>query len=121
MVGMGLLMLLVSWVAAWQLWRRSLRRGLARVLVLMSFAGWVATLAGWYVTEIGRQPFLVYGVLRTAAAVTTAPVPVALSLGLYLTLYAALGVAYVSVVFYLARLAGRRSPDAPSKAVNAYA
>ena len=121
MVGMGLLMLLVSWVAAWQLWRRSLRRVLARVLVLMSFAGWVATLAGWYVTEIGRQPFLVYGVLRTAAAVTTAPVPVALSLGLYLTLYAALGVAYVSVVFYLARLAGRRSPDAPSKAVNAYA
>jgi cytochrome d ubiquinol oxidase subunit I len=32
----------------------------------MTFSGWVATLAGWYVTEIGRQPFLVHGVLRTA-------------------------------------------------------
>ena len=34
----------------------------------MTFSGWVATLAGWYVTEIGRQPWLVYGVLRTADA-----------------------------------------------------
>ena len=32
----------------------------------MTFSGWVATLAGWYVTEIGRQPFVVYGLLRTA-------------------------------------------------------
>ena len=36
----------------------------------MTFCGWIATLAGWYVTEIGRQPFLVYGVLNTADAVT---------------------------------------------------
>ena len=32
----------------------------------MTFSGWVATLAGWIVTEIGRQPWLVYGILRTA-------------------------------------------------------
>ena len=32
----------------------------------MTFSGWVATVAGWYVTEIGRQPFIVYGLLRTA-------------------------------------------------------
>ena len=35
----------------------------------MTFSGWVATLAGWYVTEIGRQPFIVYGLLRTADVV----------------------------------------------------
>ena len=32
----------------------------------MTFSGWIATVAGWYVTEIGRQPFIVYGLLRTA-------------------------------------------------------
>ena len=32
----------------------------------MTFSGWVATVAGWYVTEIGRQPFIVYGLMRTA-------------------------------------------------------
>jgi cytochrome d ubiquinol oxidase subunit I len=34
----------------------------------MTFSGWVATLAGWYVTEIGRQPWLVTGILRTGEA-----------------------------------------------------
>jgi cytochrome d ubiquinol oxidase subunit I len=37
----------------------------------MTFSGWVATLAGWYVTEIGRQPFIVYGLLRTADVVAS--------------------------------------------------
>ena len=75
-----------------------------RVLVGMSFSGWVAVVAGWYVTEIGRQPWLVYGLLTTAEAATTTPAAhVALTLGLSLTLYALLLVAYVSVVFRLAR------------------
>ena len=71
MVGMGLLMLAVSWVG-WWLYRRAagsaerLPRWLLWWLAAMTFSGWVATLAGWYVTEIGRQPFLVYGLLRTA-------------------------------------------------------
>jgi cytochrome bd ubiquinol oxidase subunit I len=71
-------------------------------MVMMTFSGWVATLAGWYVTEIGRQPWLVYGVLRTADAGSREPVPVGISLSLYLALYASLIVAYVSVVFYMA-------------------
>ncbi|UXY14643.1 cytochrome ubiquinol oxidase subunit I [Chitiniphilus purpureus] len=108
MVGMGLMMLLVSWSAAWQLYRRGEPgRGLARVLVGMTFAGWVALVAGWYTTEIGRQPWLVHGVLKTAdAAGPAAASTVALSLTLYLLLYAALILAYVSVLFYLARKAG---------------
>ncbi|MBE2292876.1 MAG: cytochrome ubiquinol oxidase subunit I, partial [Xanthomonadaceae bacterium] len=60
MVGVGLLMLLSSWLGAWQLMRRGEpARWLARGLVAMTFSGWVAVLAGWYVTEIGRQPWLV--------------------------------------------------------------
>ncbi len=110
MVGVGMLMLLVSWASVFQLkpWRKSSDRTLttwhARVLVAMTFAGWVALIAGWYVTEIGRQPWLVSGILTAADAASKVTAPrIALTLSVYLTLYAALIVAYVSVVFYLAR------------------
>ena len=110
MVGVGMLMLLVSWASAFQLrpWKRNEKRELtvwhARILVGMTFAGWVALVAGWYVTEIGRQPWLVAGVMTTLEAASKVPAPkIALSLALYLTMYAALIVAYISVVFYLAR------------------
>jgi len=110
MVGMGLLMLAVSWSSVLQLapWKRDparvLRDWQARVLVAMTFAGWVALIAGWYTTEIGRQPWLVSGVLTAADAASQVVAPkIAFTLGLYLLLYAVLIVAYVSVVFYLAR------------------
>ena len=60
MVGVGLMMLAVSWVSAWRLRRNGeLPRWLVRTIVAMTFSGWVAVVAGWYVTEIGRQPWLV--------------------------------------------------------------
>jgi cytochrome bd ubiquinol oxidase subunit I len=66
MVGIGLLMLVTSWAGAWLWWRRGIEK-IPRLylgwLTAMTFSGWVATLAGWYVTEIGRQPWLVHGVL----------------------------------------------------------
>jgi cytochrome d ubiquinol oxidase subunit I len=108
MVGVGLLMLLVSWIAGWQLWRRGApSRRLAQALVAMSVSGWVATVAGWYVTEIGRQPWLVYGVLRTSDA--AAAIPSGMLLGtflMYVAVYLALLLAYLSVLFHLARQAG---------------
>ncbi len=108
MVGMGLLMLAISWTAAWQLRRRGApAKWMARVLIAMTFAGWIATVAGWYVTEIGRQPFLVQGVLRTADAASTVPAPmIGTTLAMYLALYVVLTLSYVSVVFYMARRAG---------------
>ncbi len=108
MVGVGLLMLAVSWLAAWQL-----RRGgtpapwLQKVLVGMTFSGWVATLAGWYVTEIGRQPWLVTGVLRTVDAATDTPAPIiGISLSAYLSVYVVLLLAYVTVLFHMASKKG---------------
>jgi cytochrome d ubiquinol oxidase subunit I len=108
MVGVGMLMLAVSWWAAWRLLRRrDLSPWLARALVGMTLSGWVATLAGWYVTEIGRQPWLVSGVLTTAQAASSVAAPVlGLSLSLYLALYALLLAAYVSVIFHLAARGG---------------
>ena len=83
---------------------QELKRWQLRMLVAMTFAGWIALIAGWYVTEIGRQPWLVTGVLTSAEAASQVSAPrIALTLALYLTLYAALIVAYISVVFYLAR------------------
>jgi cytochrome d ubiquinol oxidase subunit I len=114
MVGMGLLMLAVSWFASYELKFKSGPSPLtAKLLFAMTFAGWVALIAGWYVTEIGRQPWLVQGVLTTAQAATQVPAGnIALSLAMYLTLYVALLAAYVSVVFYLAKKAAH-APEAP--------
>jgi cytochrome d ubiquinol oxidase subunit I len=104
MVGVGMLMLLVAWTSVWVMRKgREAPTWLARVLVGMTFAGWAATVAGWYVSEIGRQPWLVQGVLKTADAV--GPVPagqIGISLATYLLLYLGLLAAYISVVFYLA-------------------
>lgn len=109
MVGMGTFMLLVAAVAAWKLWpqRRdrdtTLPRPLLWVLSGMAFSGWLATLAGWYVTEIGRQPFVVYGFLRTADTATQIASPwVALTLTAYLVVYGLLLVTYVGVLKYMA-------------------
>jgi cytochrome d ubiquinol oxidase subunit I len=120
MVATGVAMLVASWVAAWQFRRRGTPSPLMlRALTLMTFSGWVATLAGWYVTEIGRQPWLVNGVLLTRDAASTVPAPlIGISLSMYLTLYVLLLSAYVSVLFYLARKAGAAAGhgDAPTPA-----
>ena len=104
MIGVGLLMLLVAWTAAWVMRKgRDAPDWLARVFVGMTFSGWVATVAGWYVSEIGRQPWLVQGVLKTADALgPVAAGPIMTSLTAYLLLYAGLLAAYISVLFYLA-------------------
>lgn len=107
MLGIGVLMLLTSWIGAFQLLRKGhLSRLMLKVMVAMTFAGWVAVLAGWYVTEIGRQPYLVEGLLTTADAVTdVAPSNVGMSLAMYLSLYVVLGWAYLRTLFYMARQA----------------
>ena len=97
MVGVGLLMLATAWTGCYLLRRKkALPKPFLKLLVAMTFSGWVATLAGWYVTEVGRQPWLVTGILKTADAVTpVAPANVGLSLALYLIVYAVLMWAYI--------------------------
>lgn len=103
MVGIGLLMLLVSWTGAFQLLRKKeVASWMHKVLFTMTFSGWVAVLAGWYVTEIGRQPWIVYNILRTEDAVAPHGATVMItSLSLYILLYLFLLVSYLSVVFYM--------------------
>ncbi|MBL0935256.1 MAG: cytochrome ubiquinol oxidase subunit I [Rhizobiaceae bacterium] len=119
MVGTGMAMLALSWAGAFFLYRRgALPVPLAYGFAGMAFSGWVATLAGWYTTEIGRQPWLVAGVLKTADAV--APVPgahVALTLTIYVVLYLVLMVVYLGVLTHLALKAGKEGDDEPDPAV----
>ena len=120
MVGVGMLMLAVSWFAAWKIRKQGvpgLQPWLLRVLVAMTFSGWVALVAGWYVTEIGRQPWLVQGVLTAAQAASKVPASnIAFTLVMYLSLYAVLLTSYVSVLFYLARKASVPQPNLPEVA-----
>jgi cytochrome bd ubiquinol oxidase subunit I len=118
MVGIGLLMLLASWLGRWQLrGGRELPKWMAKGLVLMTFSGWIGVLAGWYVTEIGRQPYLVTGVLTTAEAVTKLPTGMVLSsLLAYLAVYVGLLLAYIWVVFYLTRKVDDKSKPKASVA-----
>jgi cytochrome d ubiquinol oxidase subunit I len=129
MVGVGVLMLAVSWVGWWTARRAGwsadrIPRRLLWVLAGMTFSGWVATVAGWYVTEIGRQPFIVYGLVRTAdAAATNVTAPmIGMSLAMYLALYLGLILAYVGVLKYMAEkpedLIENDAPS-PSKGRNA--
>ncbi len=103
MVGLGFIMLLVSWLALWQLWRKKeLGPLMLRGLFAMTFSGWVAVLAGWYVTEIGRQPWIVSGVITVAEVVADHPAGLVLtSLIAYAVVYAFLLVSYIGAVFYL--------------------
>ena len=108
MVGVGLTMLALSWYGFWAARRRGwqvdrLPRPLLWAFTAMTFSGWVATVAGWYVTEIGRQPFVVYGLLRTADVASTVPSGmIALTLTLYVLTYLVLIVSYVAVLKYMA-------------------
>ncbi|WP_395175427.1 cytochrome ubiquinol oxidase subunit I, partial [Roseibium alexandrii] len=118
MVGTGVLMLVMSWATVIMMRRNrgvdGLNPWLLRGLVGMTFSGWLATLAGWYTTEIGRQPWLVQGVLTTEAAVADVPAPmVATTLVAYLIVYAVLLVAYITVIFRLARKASNPEDTRP--------
>jgi cytochrome d ubiquinol oxidase subunit I len=72
MVGCGLVMLLVAWVGSYLIHKGRIEQN--RLLLWATFLSFplpfIAILTGWYTAEVGRQPWVVYGVLRTADAVT---------------------------------------------------
>lgn len=120
MVATGMAMLVLSWAGVALMWRRGGPSHLPRLFLMatvpMAFSGWVATLAGWYVTEIGRQPWLVTGVLSTAEAVGPVAAPMVLStLIAYLVVYALLMAAYIGVIVHLARRAALGKPPTREK------
>ena len=120
MVGMGMLMLVVAWYGAWATRRgRAAPRWLLWVFAASTFSGWIATLAGWITTEVGRQPWLVTGILRTRDAVgDISGAQLGASLTGYILTYAALFIAYMVVLTHLAGK-GATPDDRPPVAAQA--
>ncbi len=111
MVAVGTYLALVALWAAWLAWRRrdlAHHRGLMRAVVLATPMGFIAVEAGWMVTELGRQPWVIYGVLRTRDAVTPMP-GLVVPFVTFTLLYCFLGV----IVCWLLYRQILRSPEIP--------
>jgi cytochrome d ubiquinol oxidase subunit I len=90
MVGIGMLMITTGVIAAILFFKKRLfdTTWFQFWCMALTPAGFIAVLAGWFVTEIGRQPYVVYGVLRTADAVSPVPAtPIAISLVAFIVVY----------------------------------
>ncbi|HVO90249.1 MAG TPA: cytochrome ubiquinol oxidase subunit I [Casimicrobiaceae bacterium] len=111
MVGMGLLMLaLVVWAAILRMRRRLYETpAFLNACIVMLPAGFLAVVAGWTVTEVGRQPWLVYGLMRTRDGVspTLATSDVMISFAIYIVVYL---IVFGAGIFYMARLARAGPP-----------
>ncbi|WP_285425000.1 MULTISPECIES: cytochrome ubiquinol oxidase subunit I [unclassified Pseudomonas] len=93
MAGLGMLMIAVGLWSAWLRWRGGLysNRLFLRLVMCMGPSGLIALLAGWFTTEIGRQPWVVYGLMRTADASSNHSVgQMSLTLVLFVVVYFAL-------------------------------
>ena len=114
MVGLGFAMAALGFWGLHARWRGAFYddRWLHRAALVMGPAGFVAVLAGWTTTEVGRQPFVVYGLLRTADAASPIAAPaVAASLLGFIVVYAtvmAFGFVYIAMLM-------NQPPDAPTE------
>jgi cytochrome d ubiquinol oxidase subunit I len=101
MVGMGAFLMLVSLLLFISKWKRKwpTQKWFLRCFVIATPAGFIAVEAGWTVTEVGRQPWIIQGIMRTADAVTPMP-GIVYSFYLFSLIYLSLTVA---IVFLLSR------------------
>ncbi len=120
MVGLGFLMALTGFVSLWLRWRRRLfdAHRFHRWMVAMGPSGFVAVLSGWIVTEVGRQPYTVYGLLRTEDSISPIAAPgVAGSLIAFVIVYL---LVFGAGTTYLLRMMRRPvQPDEPAEAADA--
>lgn len=109
MVGIGMLMLLLSWLSLFKLLRGSLFKStkLLWALRLMWPSGFVAVICGWITTEVGRQPWVVHGLLRTRDASSLVPSSdVAFTLTMFIVVYTL----FLGIYFYFVRNVIRTGP-----------
>jgi cytochrome d ubiquinol oxidase subunit I len=119
MVGIGLLMIAAGFVGVFLWWRGRLfeTRWYLALVAQGWWLGFVAVISGWIVTEVGRQPWLATGILRTADAISPVPaMSVAVSLGLFVVVYA---IVFAMGIYYINRLIARgpegRAAEPPSR------
>jgi cytochrome d ubiquinol oxidase subunit I len=113
MLALGFFMIAAALLGAFLWWRGTLfeTRGYLRVMAQCWWIGFVAVIAGWIVTESGRQPWIVYGILRTAdAASPVAGGSIAFTLALFVLAY---GVVFSFGIYYINRLIAK-GPEGPA-------
>jgi cytochrome d ubiquinol oxidase subunit I len=104
MLAIGFFMIAASLYGAWLIWRVRLfeTRWFLRVVAQTWWVGFVAVIAGWVVTESGRQPWIVHGILRTADAISPVPAAsIATTLALFVIVY---GIVFAAGIYYINRL-----------------
>jgi len=128
MLAIGFFMIAAALVGAWLLWRGILfeTRWYLRIVAQTWWIGFVAVIAGWVVTESGRQPWIVYGLLRTADATSPIAAPTLVtSLALFVIVY---GIVFAMGIYYINRLIAKGpqgravespQPDSPSSPLSA--
>src|SRR5690606_21188181 len=118
MVGIGFLMLGIGLASLWARWRGTLYSAgwLHRYALIMSPAGFIAVLAGWITTEAGRQPYLVWGLLRTADSASPLDTP-ALASALLAFILVCFRVFAVGISYFLRLLAAppHHGEEGPSR------
>lgn len=115
MVGLGFVMLLVAFGSLWA-WHRKrlfdpdsrLSRWVLNGWRAMTFSGFIALLAGWFVVEIGRQPYVIHGLLRTSEAISP-NIQAAAVMGSLITFFVAYAIVFGAGFWYLLNLV-RRGP-----------
>jgi cytochrome d ubiquinol oxidase subunit I len=116
MVGLGMLMLLLGLAGVWFRWHGQLyeQRLFLRFALAMGPAGIIALLAGWITTEVGRQPWVVYGVMRTADAVSHhSALTLSVSLLVFVVVYCAVFGTGISYLLKVVAAGPDRGPPAP--------
>jgi len=114
MYGIAIVMFGLGVASLWLRWRGRLftTRWFLRALIIMAPSGVIATLGGWYVAETGRQPWVIFGILRTADAVSPVPAGVLLStLIAFVCIYALFMVAFLFFTFRMIRRGPQAAPN----------
>jgi cytochrome d ubiquinol oxidase subunit I len=114
MFTMAILMFFIVVVSLWLSWQKRLfsTRWFLRALVIMTPSGFIATIAGWYTAETGRQPWVIWGILRTADAVSPVPGGALLStLVAFVLIYALFITAFLIFTIRMIRRGPEATPD----------
>jgi cytochrome d ubiquinol oxidase subunit I len=119
MVGIGVLMILTGTIALILFFKKRLfnTRWFHYWCLALTPSGFVAVLAGWFVTEIGRQPYVIYQVMRTTESLSPVPgQPIAISLAAFIFTY---GLVFSAGTYYILHLIGK-GPDTDEEAYGAH-
>jgi cytochrome d ubiquinol oxidase subunit I len=108
MVGLGMVMFFIALIYYTALWKKRKwleSRWLLRLFVTATPMGFIAVEAGWTVTEVGRQPWIIYGIMKTADAVTPMP-GIVYSFYLYTAVYISLAVVVTFMLYRQIKMVG---------------